>query len=202
VGSKGSASSNPIPLVTFFSFPRCQYIFRTSFLSTQGIFDSTINIHLNEEYMFLYAVCVQYAWESVFHCHHKAEEPKRHKSCLLATQRMCCATGRVYSNATTTLKDPQNVTGLVYLHPIIRGQSISSSFVTLSTQRMCSITGRVYSSATTKLIEPRNITSLICLHPMIRRQWRGNRQLIHSICQSEHPRLLHSSMCYWLHRVL
>jgi len=72
----------------------------------------------------------------------------------------------------------------------------------LSTRRMCSTTGRVYCSATTRLEDHRNVTSPVCLHPMIRRRWRGNRQLIHSICQSEHPHLLPSSVYYPLHCVL
>jgi len=72
----------------------------------------------------------------------------------------------------------------------------------LSTRRMCSTTGRVYCSATTKLKDYRNVTSPVCLHPMIRRRRRGNRRLIHSICQSEHPRLLPSSVYYPLHHIL
>jgi len=75
----------------------------------------------------------------------KAQRPqKRHKSHLLAshntpatareqaaylvslsslsTWRMCSITGRVYSTATTKLKDPRNVTSLFCLHPMIRGR--------------------------------------------------------------------------------
>jgi len=174
---------------------------------------------------------VQYNWESVLHHHHKARgPPKRHKSCLLAshdeqattiepavypvplsslsTRRMCSTTERVYSTVTTKRKDPQTVTS----PRLLASQDTRATtrepaaypvpLSLLSTRRMCSTTGRVYCSATTKLEDHRNVTSPICLHPMIRRRRRGNRQLIHSICQSEHPRLLPSSMYYPLHRVL
>jgi len=88
---------------------------------------------------------VQYTRESVFHRHHKAQGPSgRHKSRLLAshdtwatiielaaypdplsslsTRRMCSTTGRVYSTATTKLKDSRNITSPVCLHPMIRGR--------------------------------------------------------------------------------
>ena len=102
--------------------------------------------------------------------------PKRHKSRLLASHDEWAPT----------------------IEPAAYPVPLSS----LSTRRMWSTTGRVYCSATTKLEDHRNVTSPVCLHPMIRRRRRGNMQLIHSICQSEHPRLLPSSMYYPLHRVL
>jgi len=120
---------------------------------------------------------VQYNRESLLHHHHKARgPPKRHKSRLLAS----------HDERATTIE------------PAAYPVPLSS----LSTRRMCSTTGRVYCSATTKLEDHRNVTSPVCLHPMMRRRRRGNRQLIHSICQSEHPCLLPSSVYYPLHRVL
>ena len=120
---------------------------------------------------------VQYNQESLLHCHHKARgPPKRHKSHLLAS----------HDERATTIESAA--------YPVP-----SSS---LSTWRMCSTTGRVYCSATTKLEDHQNVTSPVCLHPMICRRRRGNRQLIHSVCQSEHPRLLRSSVYYPLHHIL
>ena len=104
MSSEGSAGSNPVPLVTFFCLSRCRYIFRTRSLSTRVMFDSTINIHLNEKFDISFYV-----------------------------QRVCSMPRKVYSTANTKLEN-RNVTNLVCLHPMIRGRrrytsSISSPFV-------------------------------------------------------------------------